>query len=156
MGGTGQVARAQDHPLTFAEPPVASSWWRPPAVGALICLLLAGCAGDERVRISQNRLIAAIQHGVAPAIVDVRTRGEYRKGHVPGAVHIPFYSLWWRDDQIAAAKDEPVVVYCAHGPRAGAAKFALWTLGYDQVVYLDGHMSAWKDRGLPMNTGPGP
>ncbi len=97
--------------------------------------------------------MAAIQDGTAPAIVDVRTSGEYEKGHVPGAVHIPFYALWWRDDRIEAAPREPVVVYCAHGPRAGVAKFALWTLGYDRVVYLDGHMSAWKDRGLPMHTG---
>jgi len=116
-------------------------------------LLLAGCAGDESVRISQERLIAAIEHGTPPAIIDVRTAGEYKKGHIPGAVHIPFYSLWSRAESIEADKQDPVVVYCAHGPRAGVAKFALWTLGYDHVVYLDGHMAKWKDRGLPVNTG---
>ena len=131
MGGTGQIARAQGHALTSAPLPVASLWWRPPAVAAMV-LLLAGCGGDESVRISQDRLIAAIEHGTPPAIIDVRTGGEYEKGHVPSAVHIPFYSLW---------------------SRAGVAKFALWTMGYHHVVYLEGHMSKWKDRGLPMNTG---
>lgn len=100
--------------------------------------------------------MASIEDGTAPAIVDVRTGGEYESGHVPGAIHIPFYSVWLRDHEIGADKDDPVVVYCAHGPRAGAAKFALWTKGYERVVYLDGHMSAWKDRGLPVNTGPRP
>ena len=98
----------------------------------------------------------AIANGTAPVIVDVRTGDEYETGHVPGAIHIPFYSLWSRAGQIDAAKQDPVVVYCAHGPRAGAAKFALWTLGYERVVYLKGHMSAWKKRGLPMNTGREP
>ncbi len=100
--------------------------------------------------------MASIEGGTAPPIVDVRTRGEYESGHVPGAIHIPFYNLWSREDEIGAAKHDPVVVYCAHGPRAGVAKFALWTKGYNRVVYLDGHMSAWKDRGLPMNAGPRP
>lgn len=100
--------------------------------------------------------MTSIAAGTAPVIIDVRTSGEYRKGHVPGAVHIPYYSLWSREDQINAAKHDPVVVYCSHGPRAGMAKFALWTMGYDNVVYLDGQMTAWKDRGLPMNTGGSP
>ncbi len=108
------------------------------------------------MRISQKPLLASIQDGTAPVIIDVRTGGEYAKGHVPGAVHIPFYSLWSRRSEIEAGAHEPVVVYCAHGPRAGFAKFALGTLGYDRVLYLDGHMSAWKDRGLPINTGRRP
>ena len=108
------------------------------------------------MRTSQDQLMDAIANGTAPVIVDVRTGAEYETGYVPGAIHIPFYSLWSRADQIDAAKQDPIVVYCAHGPRAGAAKFALWTLGYERVAYLDGHMSAWKKRGLPMNTGPVP
>jgi hydroxyacylglutathione hydrolase len=119
-------------------------------------MLVAGCAGEERVRTSQDRLMASIEAGTAPAIIDVRTGGEYREGHVPGAVHIPVQSLWSRANEVPAAKHDPVVVYCLHGPRAGMAKFALWTKGFDNVTYLDGHMSAWRDRGLPMNTGNPP
>ena len=122
----------------------------------MACLLVAGCAGVEQVRTFQDQLMDAIANGTAPVIVDVRTGGEYESGHVPGAIHIPFYSLWSRADQISAPKHDTIVVYCAHGPRAGFAKFALWTLGYDRVAYLDGHMSSWKKRGLPMNTGQEP
>jgi rhodanese-related sulfurtransferase len=44
------------------------------------------------------------------------------------------------------------VLYCAHGPRAGIAKFALKLSGFDNIVYLEGHMSAWKAAKLPVET----
>jgi len=120
------------------------------AAAAVGLLLLAGCAGDEDVRDSQEHLLSAMAGGTAPAIVDVRTTTEYTKGHVPGAVHIPYHLIWARHTDIGVAKHDPIVVYCAHGPRAGFAKFALWTMGYDNVSYLTGHMSSWKRKGLPM------
>ncbi len=85
-------------------------------------------------------------------IVDVRTRGEYDAGHVPDAIHIPFYALLAGGDGLPASREQTVVVYCEHGPRAGVAKLALWLRGYEDVRYLDGHMSGWKARGLPVQT----
>ena len=43
-----------------------------------------------------------------------------------------------------AGHDEPVVIYCEHGPRAKLAKLFLNMAGFDQVVYLTGHMSSWR------------
>ena len=99
---------------------------------------------------TQDQLLASIQKNTAPVIVDVRSQSEYESGHVPGALHLPFYSLWSRHSEIKGELEEPVVIYCEHGPRAGIAKFALWTLGYTNLVYLDGHMSGWKENSLPM------
>jgi rhodanese-related sulfurtransferase len=96
-----------------------------------------------------DALLAAIQSGRAPVIVDVRTRWEYDRGHVPGAIHVPFYVLLVNRDEIPGPRDEPVVVYCEHGPRAGVAKLALRLAGFTDVRYLDGHMSGWKERRLP-------
>ena len=117
--------------------------------GVLI-VLLSACAGNERSHISPNELFASIKNGTAPTIVDVRTQSEYQSGHVPGAIHLPFYSVWTRNTDIKSAKEDRVVVYCEHGPRAGLAKFGLWTAGFKHVVYLEGHMSGWKELDLPM------
>ena len=38
-------------------------------------------------------LVEQIERGDAPAILDVRTRAEFDRGHVPGAVNVPFTSL---------------------------------------------------------------
>lgn len=99
-------------------------------------------------------VLASISAGTAPVVVDVRTRREYDSGHVPGAIHIPFYSLLARQDEIPGSRDEPVVVYCEHGPRAGVAKLALRLAGFKDVRYLDGHMSGWKERRLPTEPSP--
>ena len=85
----------------------------------------------------------------APVIVDVRTGREFEAGHVPGAIHVPFYTLLVRQDDVPGPRDRPVVVYCEHGPRAGVARLALRLAGFTDVRYLDGHMSGWKRRGLP-------
>lgn len=98
-------------------------------------------AGDADSHITPDELLAAINSGHPPVILDVRTQGEYDAGHVPGAKHIPFYAVLARRAEISSPS-QPLVVYCAHGPRAGIAKLQLWAAGFDHVRYLEGHMSA--------------
>lgn len=120
------------------------------ATWALLALATMGCAsGANPSRVTPDALLASIRSGSAPVIVDVRTQREYDRGHVPGAIHIPFYALLAREDEIPGPRTEEVVVYCEHGPRAGVAKLALRLAGFTDVRYLDGHMSGWKARGLP-------
>jgi rhodanese-related sulfurtransferase len=99
---------------------------------------------------TQDQLLTSINKGTAPVIVDVRSGWEYESGHVPGARHLPFYAIWSRHAEIKGKPDDAVVLYCEHGPRAWIGKLALRSLGYQKVEYLDGHMSGWKQRGLPM------
>jgi len=99
--------------------------------------------------IAPGELLELIEAGKAPKIVDVRSRYEYDKGHVPGAIHIPFWAAFSRSSEMAAVQDDMVVVYCEHGPRAGIAKLALRFSGFKKIVYLEGHMTGWKKAGLP-------
>ena len=122
------------------------------ALAALVLGAVAagGCAsGAMPDRVMPDALLTAIGTGTAPVIVDVRTRREYDAGHVPGAIHVPFYTLLVRPDDVPGPRERPVVVYCEHGPRAGVARLALRLAGFTDVRYLDGHMSGWKRRGLP-------
>lgn len=109
---------------------------------------------DSSSHITATELNNLIEAGHAPVIVDVRSGYEYRAGHVPGAIHLPFWLAFSRSDEIDAAKDEPVVVYCAHGPRAGIGKAALLLEGFTQVRYLQGHMSNWYQAELPVEKSP--
>jgi rhodanese-related sulfurtransferase len=126
------------------------------AVGAAAVItgaLLLNAAGGEGTRISSDALLAAMEKGTAPHILDVRTTREYAAGHVPGAIHISYHRLWQRHAELAAGKADLIVVYCSHGPRAGMAKLQLWALGYRKLAYLKGQMSGWKREGLPMQIG---
>jgi rhodanese-related sulfurtransferase len=94
-------------------------------------------------------LLARIEAGRPPTILDVRSRGEFRNGRVPGAVNVPFWMLRWRLGSIDNAREEPVVVYCGLGPRAWLAGGLLRKRGFTNVKYLAGHFSRWRGAGLP-------
>jgi rhodanese-related sulfurtransferase len=97
-------------------------------------------------RIDPTRLLELIARGTGPLVVDVRSRREFRHGHVPGAINIPFWSLLCAP--VPATLDDPIVVYCGHGPRAVAARRALSWRGFRRIALLSGHMSAWRTAGL--------
>lgn len=87
----------------------------------------------------------------APVILDVRSAPEYAAGHVPGARHVPFWSaLFVRAGRLGARRNEPVVIYCGHGPRARMAAAALRLRGFRDLRLLCGHMSRWRRSGLPI------
>jgi rhodanese-related sulfurtransferase len=98
--------------------------------------------------ISPAALLDRIGRGEAPAVLDVRSPGEFAAGHVPGAVNVPFTSVLAGSDDVRALKSQTVVVYCGHGPRAWLAGEALRWRGYARVTYLRGHMAAWRRAGL--------
>jgi hydroxyacylglutathione hydrolase len=123
-------------------------------VSLLIVVLVApGCAQQETEEMSPAELYTLIQSESPPLILDVRTLGEYRAGHVPGALHRPFYELLRRAPQVPASVDAPLIVYCEHGPRASIAAWGLRRSGFSRVVSLEGHMAAWKKRNLPVESG---
>jgi rhodanese-related sulfurtransferase len=100
--------------------------------------------------VTPDALMQLIAAGTAPVIVDVRSAAEYHHGHVPGAIHLPFWQVGWRWQKLASKRESPIVVYCGHGPRAYLAGAALRRRGFGNVVYLDGHMKKWREMKLPL------
>ena len=93
-----------------------------------------------------------IEDGQAPVILDVRSAAEYRRGHVPGARHVPFWRAFRETRQLPPA-GEHVVLYCGHGPRAWIAAWQLRRRGWRRPRFLRGHMAGWRRAGLPEETG---
>jgi rhodanese-related sulfurtransferase len=103
--------------------------------------------------ISPADLHTRIAAGTAPTIIDVRTRGEYERGHVEGAIHLPFWKIGSRIAEVPGPPDRAIVVYCLGGPRAWLAGGVLRRHGFRNVGYLRGHMYAWRKAGLPVRAG---
>jgi phage shock protein E len=99
--------------------------------------------------VSGGELSALLAGHRRPIVLDVRSGAEYAAGHIDGAVHIPFWAVPWRSGSLRAAIDDPIVVYCGHGPRALFARSALRHLGFTRVVCLAGHMAQWRSEGRP-------
>jgi rhodanese-related sulfurtransferase len=118
------------------------------ALALLALASLTGCAES----ISRGELLAQVRAGAAPTIVDVRSRAEFEESHVPGAVHVPFHAILGGVESLPqpAEAGAPIVLYCEHGPRAGIARAQLWFVSDRPVRFLEGHMTAWKSEGLPV------
>lgn len=86
-------------------------------------------------------------------MLDVRTKTEFKGGHVPGATHVSLESLGQREDWIARqAKDRTVLVICRSGNRSARATHHLRRLGLD-ALNVRGGMMAWQRKGLPVKNG---
>jgi len=98
---------------------------------------------------TQGQLMEGLTNGSAPPVIDVRTPDEYRAGHVPGAINIPLQEFQQRFDELSAYRDKEVVLYCESGMRASHGARWLESKGFEDLRFLDGHMSAWREAGLP-------
>lgn len=112
--------------------------------------LLQACSHDASTHITQSDLLRQMA-GKPPIIIDVRSGVEYRAGHIPHALSIPFWTAFTTDQLQAYAPDQALVLYCAHGPRAGVAKLGLSLQGFQNIRYLEGHFSAWHSANLPIS-----
>jgi len=111
----------------------------------LVCISM-GCATG----ISREALLEKMTAEPAPFIVDVRSQGEFDKDHIPGALHIPFYSISSGLNEIGFSKKDLLILYCEHGPRSGIASLMLFLSGYEEVYSLDGHMQGWRNNAFPI------
>lgn len=64
-------------------------------------------------------------------IIDVRTPGEFKTGHIQGSINIPLQSLAGSLSKIK--KDKPVITCCASGMRSASAKNILKSAGFTKV-----------------------
>ena len=83
-------------------------------------------------------------------IVDVRTPQEFAIGHLRDAKNIPLADLAARISELEKSKPRAVVVVCQSGARADKAARQLAAAGFNDVVSLDGGLTAWQAAGLPV------
>lgn len=83
-------------------------------------------------------------------ILDVRTPAEYARGHVPGAINIPYDQIPTRVDELQNAKDKEVVLYCHSGGRADVAVRTLKARGFEKLRQLDGDWVKWRREDRPV------
>lgn len=65
-------------------------------------------------------------------ILDVRSKGEYSRGHIKGSMNIAVDQLAGNLDKLKD-KNKPIITVCASGNRSEAAKNILTSRGYAQV-----------------------
>ena len=74
-------------------------------------------------------------------IVDVRTKGEYDSGHIPGAILIPNETIGSSRPAQLPDLNAEILVYCRSGARSRNASGKLAALGYTAVYDFGGILS---------------
>ncbi len=74
-------------------------------------------------------------------LIDVRSPGEFARGHIKGALLIPLGELSARAGEIE--HDAEVIVYCHSSARSRRAAELLSKLGYSHVYNMSGGVAAW-------------
>ena len=88
-------------------------------------------------------------------VVSIRQAADYAKGHIAGAINIPYVSGMQTQFE-KLPKDQKVLVYCYSGQTAGQTVAILRLLGYDAASIKSGigtpvtAPSGWGNEGFPL------
>ncbi len=82
-------------------------------------------------------------------VVDVREQGEFRAGHITGAVNIPYAQIRDKVVELEKFKSKQIIVVDKMGQHAGSAGKTLREKGFD-VVRLQGGITEWTQQNLPL------
>lgn len=83
-------------------------------------------------------------------LVDLRGKEDYDKGHLPGAVNIPFGAIGKNLDRLPTNKQ--IVMYCYSGQTSAQAVSATKLLGLNSISYQSGMNFGWKGLELSEDT----
>jgi rhodanese-related sulfurtransferase len=100
-------------------------------------------------------------HEGQPLVIDVREPEEYRAGHLPGALNLPRGLLELKADPKSPGFDprlqdrsRQLITYCTGGigARSAMAAQTFKRMGFSDVGWLDGGLTAWGGAGKPVES----
>jgi rhodanese-related sulfurtransferase len=103
--------------------------------------------------ISPKALAQELIEVSTPKLLFVGTSREFMAGHPSGGAWAPrgWLELWAPD--LVPMHDSPVVIACEDGVQSVLAGATLQGMGYASVRVLQEGVAAWRDAGLPLETG---
>jgi rhodanese-related sulfurtransferase len=85
-------------------------------------------------------------------IVDVREAKEWRTGHIPDSVHVPYHDI--RELPEGIDRERPVAAICMSGQRSAVAASLLQRYGAERVLHVvPGGVGTWQRLGYPIDNG---
>ena len=131
---------------------VVNNWYLFFALGVVLALLLAGpitqlMHGIKSLNPSQAILLINRESGV---VVDISEVNEYKAGHVPDSINVPYSQLSQQIQLLEKHKNKPLIIICRTGNRSVRAAATLRKSGFGNVYTLSGGVAAWQRENLPV------
>jgi rhodanese-related sulfurtransferase len=100
-----------------------------------------------------NVLTASQRQSDGATLLDVRTKEEWRRGHVPGSVRVSLDSIEQRRSALTRQyAGSEVLVICRSGSRSGRAAAMFRDMGIS-AINVRGGIDAWNRKDLPIKKG---
>jgi Rhodanese-related sulfurtransferase len=116
---------------------------------ALALIISLNSTSAELWTVSElNESITKLDHELV--LLDVRTQAEYDSGHILNAINISHEQILEDPELLAEYKDSQMVVFCRSGGRAGKVIQLLESIGFEDIIDIDGDMLAWSEAGYRM------
>jgi rhodanese-related sulfurtransferase len=101
----------------------------------------------QRVDVEEFDKLRANKNSV---VLDVRTKEEFKAGHIPGAVNIDFKAADFEQQVGKLDKSKPYLVHCAAGVRSAAASKKMESAGFKELYDLAPGFRGWEKAGKPV------
>ncbi|GAU78271.1 rhodanese-like domain-containing protein [Fusibacter sp. 3D3] len=85
---------------------------------------------DHSYKIAQDEFVSKVVAEETATIIDIRSADDYAKGHIKGAINLPWGTAI-SENLVNIPSDKPVFVYCYTGQTAGQAVTTLNVAGFD-------------------------
>jgi len=83
-------------------------------------------------------------------LLDVRTPGEYSRGHIAGSTNINIGDPTFPSRINLLQKDKTILIYCLSGSRSDAAAGYMSRLGFNKIYTLNRGIMTWSNAGFPL------
>jgi phage shock protein E len=117
----------------------------------LMAFMPLACASIENEnglkRLGPDEFESTAMSDPSAIILDVRTPGEYQRGHIAGATLLDFYNSSFSEGIKTLPKDKTIYIYCQSSNRSMQAVKMLQNAGFQKIVELEGGMGAWHAAG---------
>lgn len=105
-------------------------------------------AAKGRIReTTPEEVRARLKRGEKILLIDVREESEFAAGRIPGAVHLGRGILERDIEQRVPDPSAEIILYCGGGYRSALSADNLQSMGYTNVVSMDGGWRRWNELG---------
>ena len=115
-------------------------------LGFLICSL--GCADVTPVPVKQA--VERMKKSSEIIVVDIRTPGEFAKGHIKKAINIDMNDKDFAKKLAKLDRKKTYLMHCRSGGRSSASVPVWHRLGFKNVLHLSAGTLGWVKAGQPL------
>jgi rhodanese-related sulfurtransferase len=83
-------------------------------------------------------------------VIDIRTQGEYDKGHLDNVILLNYLSRKGKRQILKLDKEKSYLIYCRSGGRSGALLKKMEKKRFHDVYNMLGGIKAWTKEELPL------